>query len=83
MSNACPFCGGAVDADQSRCTLCGRSPSVPRRVCPKCGGMSPIAEKICVHCKHAFVSDAAWKIPLIIGLFLVAFVLAVVIQLLQ
>lgn len=51
-----------------------------RRVCPACGKMTPVKEKRCSHCHAAVSSDMSWKIPLIIGIFLAAFILSVVVH---
>jgi len=45
--------------------------------------MSPTAEPDCCHCGTPFKSELRWKIPLIIGIFVVAIVLSVVIQILS
>jgi uncharacterized integral membrane protein len=45
--------------------------------------MSPSNESACRNCGAAFKSDMRWKIPLIVFLFLLAFVLGIVIALLK
>jgi hypothetical protein len=76
---ACPFCGDFSGAAE-RCGACGRDKRAPRRVCPACSKLTPTAEPSCCHCKQTFGSDLAWKVPLIIGIFVAAIVLSVVVQ---
>jgi hypothetical protein len=42
--------------------------------------MFPTAEKRCFHCGETIGNELSWKIPLIIGLFVAAFVIAVAVQ---
>ncbi len=78
MTTVCPFCQGAVR--ERVCAVCGRDPTAIRRLCKHCGKMSPANEATCCHCGRAFRSDLRWKIPLIIALFIAAFILSVLIQ---
>ncbi|MDF1737801.1 MAG: hypothetical protein P1U86_01480 [Verrucomicrobiales bacterium] len=43
--------------------------------------MSPTNEQECCHCGVAIKSELRWKIPLIIGLFLAAITLSIILQL--
>lgn len=79
MSTPCPFCEGTVSG--RICESCGRDRTVPRRICKACGKMSPKAEAECCHCGAKFRSEMRWKIPLIIAIFVFAFILAIFIQL--
>jgi hypothetical protein len=45
--------------------------------------MVPSGERACWNCGAAFRSDLRWKIPLIIFLFLLAFVISVLLALLR
>lgn len=76
---ACPFCGEQTTG--SPCTSCGRDVTAARRVCPRCHKMTPALEKACSHCGAEHKSDLRWKVPLIIAIFVVAFILAVLLQL--
>ena len=75
----CPFCGAEVAG--GRCPGCGRDVTARRRVCPRCHRMTPADEPVCSHCGAAFRSELRWKIPLIIALFVLAFIVAVALQL--
>jgi predicted amidophosphoribosyltransferase len=72
---SCPFCGTATAA--SRCERCVRDPRAPRRVCAACARQTPIHEPVCMHCGAGKPNDMAWKVPVIILMFVVAFALAV------
>lgn len=74
----CPFCG--TQTTQPRCETCQRDPSAPRRVCAHCQKQTPTAEKACMHCRGAAGSELAWKVPLIVILFVVAFAVAIALQ---
>ncbi len=78
-ASACPFCGTSGAA--ARCPGCGRDPTLPRRVCPRCHEMTPQNERTCSHCGAGLGSDLSWKIPLIIGIFVAAFILSVILHL--
>jgi hypothetical protein len=39
--------------------------------------MTPTAEAVCCHCGARARSDLAWKIPLIVALFILAFLLGI------
>ena len=73
----CPFCGATVEF--STCPQCKRDPTAPRRVCTSCQKMTPTAERGCVHCKAAPTSELAWKVPVIVALFVGALILSVVV----
>jgi hypothetical protein len=45
--------------------------------------MAPSGERVCRYCGAAFRSDLRWKIPLIVLLFLLAFVISVLLALLR
>jgi predicted amidophosphoribosyltransferase len=80
MSALCPFCDTAI-TEGVRCPGCGRDPTLTRRVCPRCQKMTPQIESTCSHCGAALGSELSWKIPLIVGLFIAAFALSIVIHL--
>ena len=75
----CPFCGGAA-ANGGQCAACGRVVTVPRRICRRCGAQTPSAERRCHACGTAQGNELRWKIPLIVTMFVAAFVLAVAAQ---
>lgn len=77
----CPFCGAA--APGPACPACGRDPTANRRVCAKCGKATPIAASACCHCGAPKGSELAWKIPVIVLLFVLAFVVSVVVAMLR
>lgn len=81
MTSTCPFCEGEVR--ERVCTSCGRDAMAIRRVCHACGKMTPSSEATCCHCGRAFRSDLRWKIPVIIALFVVAFMLALLLEILS
>jgi|HubBroStandDraft_4_1064222.scaffolds.fasta_scaffold807460_1 hypothetical protein len=74
----CPFCGSP--ATERRCASCGCDTSAPRRPCPKCAKLSPLGERACRHCGTTFTNEMNWKIPLIVGMFVAAFFLSIVLQ---
>ncbi len=76
----CPFC--KIPSDQPICIRCGHSITAARRRCSKCGQMSPTTEPTCVQCHARFVSEWAWKVPLIILLVVLAMVVPILIELL-
>lgn len=78
---ACPFCGARAEARV--CPSCGRDTTAPRRPCRSCGRMVPSAERLCWNCGAAHRGDMWWKIPLIVFLFLLAFVLSIVLAALK
>ena len=78
---ACPFC--RAPAASKFCGSCGRDTTAPRRPCTKCGRMVPSSERACWNCGAAFKSDMRWKIPLIIFLFLLAFLISVLLALVK
>lgn len=73
----CPFC--AAPAHAKFCGSCGRDTTAPRRPCQKCRRMMPSNEPACRHCGATYKSDMRWKVPLIIFLFLLAFVVSFII----
>jgi len=78
LARRCPFCG--TPTAQARCETCHRDPTAARRVCARCQKQTPTAEKACMHCGGAAGSELAWKVPLIIVLFVVAIAIAVALQ---
>jgi len=72
---SCPFC--ATPTPDQRCATCGRQVSAPRRPCGACKRMTPSAEPACMHCGARHTSDLRWKVPLIVALFLAAFVVSI------
>ena len=77
----CPYCRAQLDSGPYICGRCGRDPSAPRRPCRRCGRVTPTAEGACWNCGAAFKSDMRWKVPLIVSLFLLSFVLSVLVAL--
>lgn len=75
----CPFCGGTTN--QQICNWCGRDTTAPRRPCPTCRRMATTYEPVCWNCGTKFKSEMAWKIPLIILIFVLAITLSIVIRL--
>ena len=43
--------------------------------------MTPKAENLCCHCGKPFRSEMRWKIPLIIGLFILAVIISIFVEL--
>ena len=77
----CPFCRAPAAAQV--CGSCGRDTTAPRRPCGRCRQMVPSSERVCPKCGAAFRSDMSWKIPLIILLFLLAFVVSILLALVK
>jgi hypothetical protein len=75
MGHLCPFCGACADAQV--CGSCGRDTTASRRPCAKCRRMVPSSDRSCWNCGAVFKSDLRWKIPLIVFLFLLAFVISI------
>ena len=75
LGRMCPFCGSPAAAQF--CGSCGRDTTAPRRPCGQCRRMVPTSERACWNCGAAFKSDMRWKIPLIVLLFLLAFVISI------
>ena len=67
---ACPYCRAAAPAQI--CPACGRDTTAPRKICKSCGKVVPAKDAKCWSCGTAFTSEMTWKIPLIIGLLLLA-----------
>lgn len=80
-SRLCPYC--AKPAAEQFCGACGRDTTAPRRPCPRCKRMSPSRERVCWNCGAAFTGDMWWKIPLIVFLFLLAFVISILLALVR
>lgn len=76
VAQQCPFCH--AEASGQTCAMCGRDVTASRRVCARCGAMAPAADSGCWKCGAAFTSDLRWKVPVIIALFVAAFLLAIV-----
>lgn len=76
---ACPFCGDLTGSAE-RCGGCSRNKRAPRRSCPACRKFSPTSEPACCHCRQSFGSELAWKVPVIIAIFVAAIVLSVVVR---
>jgi hypothetical protein len=74
----CPFCGSV--APHQICTSCKRDTTAPRRPCPKCGRLTPSNDPACWNCGATVTSEMRWKIPLIIGLFVLAFAVAIALR---
>lgn len=74
----CPFC--ETLNVQSLCKKCGRDVTAPRRLCTHCQRMTPMNEENCAHCKARQTSDLRWKVPLIVGIFLLAFILSIILH---
>lgn len=74
----CPFCGAPAAA--LICAACQRDTTAARRPCPKCGRMTPSREPSCWNCGAIVRSEMWWKIPLIVALFVLAFALAVAVN---
>jgi hypothetical protein len=79
----CPFCDSEMVVAGTSCPVCSRNPRSPRRPCPKGCGWTPSNEVKCCRCGTGFKSDLRWKIPLIVGIFLLALILSVAIQILS
>lgn len=73
----CPFCGATVEG--AACPSCKRDPTAARRVCASCQKMTPTVERACVHCKAVASSELAWKVPVIIAMFVGVFLLSIVV----
>ena len=71
----CPYC--YAPAAGRHCGACGRDTTAPRRPCRKCGRMAMSSEPACWNCGTGFTNDMWWKIPLIVFLFLLAFVISI------
>lgn len=72
----CPYCG--APAPGQMCGNCRRDTTARRRVCAKCGRLTPSVEPACMACGVRPSSGLVWKIPLIIGIIIVALILIVV-----
>jgi hypothetical protein len=74
----CPYCGAL--AKGQLCTSCQRDTTAPRRVCRQCGRITPLSEPKCLACGKVPLNDLAWKIPLLIGIYIVFIVIIVVLN---
>jgi hypothetical protein len=74
----CPYCG--APASGQVCTSCRRDTTAPRRVCRQCGRITPLSESRCLACGKIPTNDLAWKIPLLIGIYIVVIVILVAIN---
>ncbi len=81
QGRVCPFCGAPAAAQM--CGSCGRDTTAPRRPCGECRRMVPSSERACWNCGAGFGSDLRWKIPLIVFLFLLAFVISILLALVR
>lgn len=72
----CPYCGNPTSGQM--CAVCQRDTTARRRVCPKCGKMTPSAETACLSCGRIFTNDLVWKIPVIIGVFVAALIITLI-----
>jgi len=77
----CPFCSAPAAAQF--CGSCGRDTTAPRRPCVKCRRMVPSSERTCWNCGAVFKSDMRWKIPLIVFLFVLAFIISILLALVK
>lgn len=71
----CPYCG--VQTSGQICANCRRDTTARRRICSKCGRMTPSAEPACMSCGKRYTSDLAWKIPVIIVMFIVVLIISI------
>jgi hypothetical protein len=71
----CPYCG--VAAPGQVCANCRRDTTARRRICSKCGRITPSAEPACMSCGKHYTSDLAWKIPVIIVMFIVVVIISI------
>lgn len=76
---ACPFCD--CQTGNRHCDGCGRDVTLPRRVCGHCRQATPTNDRVCCRCGHRASGELAWKIPVILLLFFLVFVLNVLIAL--
>jgi hypothetical protein len=74
----CPYCG--VPTSGQVCTSCGRDTTAPRRICRQCGRITPLSEPNCLACGKIPANDLAWKIPLLIGIYVVVIIILVAIN---
>ena len=77
----CPFCGSP--SPELRCPTCGLDTTAPRRPCPNCKRMIPTANTFCSNCGAKFKGEMRWKVPLIILIFVIFFILSVLIRVLM
>jgi hypothetical protein len=45
--------------------------------------VTPTAERICWNCGEVFKSDMRWKVPLIVAIFLLSFILSIALALVR
>lgn len=75
----CLFCGDCTGTP-ARCGGCSRDQRAPRRMCPACHKFTPSAEPSCCHCRRSFGSELAWKVPLIVAMFVAAVTVSVLLR---
>jgi len=71
----CPFCSG--DVSGVNCVSCGADITAPRRACSGCGKQMLSSTKTCTQCGTLHRSENVWKIPLIVGMFIIVIILNV------
>ncbi len=76
QGRACPFCGGRADGEGT-CAACGRPVTLARLTCRACGAFTPAREAACSHCGARQRGEMAYKIALIVTMFVVALALSV------
>ncbi|MDT7779136.1 MAG: Double zinc ribbon [Acidobacteriota bacterium] len=79
----CPYCSAPLTPGTWLCARCGRDANAPRRPCQRCGRVTPTSERICWNCGEVFKSDMRWKVPLIVALFLLSFILSIAVALVK
>lgn len=74
----CPFCGSTDRGTQ--CPGCKRDKTAPRRICQACKAQTPSHEPRCHACGHQRASELRWKIPVIVAMFMAAFIISILIH---
>jgi predicted amidophosphoribosyltransferase len=74
----CPFC--STETPEPRCPTCQRDPTAARRVCHQCKKQTPTAEPACMHCRVGKASEMSWKVPVIVAMFVAAFLISLAIH---
>jgi hypothetical protein len=74
----CTYCG--APAPGQNCPTCNRDTTAPRRVCRQCGRITPVTEPKCLACGKVPLNELAWKIPILIGIYIVAIVIIVILN---
>ncbi|MFT4703696.1 MAG: putative amidophosphoribosyltransferase [Bradymonadia bacterium] len=75
----CPFCSGEIAG--VNCVSCGTDITAPRTVCKGCGTLKLSSSKSCEQCGTLHRSEMTWKIPLIIGMFIIVIIINVALAL--